>query len=64
MTNEARVAKGEKPPEIIEHDGKRYRPTWKEVTTDSDRRIDQQVYVVAAMGHPLEEGEEGGAIKK
>lgn len=58
MTNEARVAKGEKPPEIIEHDGKRYRPTWLDVTADSDRQIGQDVYVIAAMGEPLKE--EGG----
>lgn len=53
--NEARVPTGEQPPEEIEHtDGKRYRPTWKETTTDSDKRRDEQRFVILAMGDPIE----------
>ena len=53
--SEVRVGAGEKPPEIIEHDGLRYRPTWIEVTTDSDRRRGQQAYLIAAMGEALDD---------
>jgi hypothetical protein len=54
MTNEYRVPIGEKPPEIIEHDGKRYKPTYLTVTQQADRDRGEDVYVIAAMGQPLE----------
>jgi hypothetical protein len=56
--NTARVTAGHKPPEIIEHDGRRYRPVWREITTDSDIRRGEQVFIIVAMGQPLDENED------
>jgi hypothetical protein len=54
--NEARVPAGEKPPETITHDdGKRYRPTWKDVSSEEDIRAGVQVYIIQAMGLPLDD---------
>ena len=54
--NEARVPAGEKPPEIIEHDdGKQYRPTWKDVSSEEDIRAGVQVYIIQAMGLPIDD---------
>jgi hypothetical protein len=50
-----RITAGGNPPEIIEYAGRKYRPTWRETTTDSDIRRGEQVFVVLAMGHPLDD---------
>lgn len=57
--NEVIVPAGEQPPEEITHtDGKRYRPTWRDATTDSDRRRDEARFVILAMGDPVEDEED------
>jgi hypothetical protein len=57
--NEVRLPQGQRPPEFIEHtDGRRYKPVWLEVTTDSDRRSGQDVYVISAMGDPVDQDDD------
>jgi hypothetical protein len=55
--NTARVTAGQKPPEFIEQDGKRYRPVWRETTVEEDRKRGEQVYIIVAMGHEIEDDE-------
>lgn len=66
QSNEYRVSEGEKPPETIRHEGRRYKPVYLEVTQEADRRSGEQVWVIAAMGEPLEDedGDDGEAVKK
>jgi hypothetical protein len=53
------VTFGEKPPETIQHDdGRTYRPTWLDVTTERDRRLGEQVFEIAAMGEPIEDDDD------
>jgi hypothetical protein len=57
--NEVIVPAGEQPPETIIHtDGKRYRPTWRDASTDSDKRRDEARFAILAMGDPVEDEDE------
>ena len=59
--NTARLTAGEKPPETVEHEGKTWRPVWREVTTDSDRRRGEVVWIIVAMGHPVDDDDTDSA---